>query len=51
MRIGRLADTISLVWPQALHDNTFFHATWLAAMIERRVRLSAATSPEGGPGR
>ena len=46
-RLGRLADTISLVWPQALHDNTFFHATWLAAMIERRVRLSAATSPEG----
>jgi uncharacterized protein YyaL (SSP411 family) len=50
-QLGRLADTISLVWPQALHDNTFFHATWLAAMIERRVRLSTATSPEGGPGR
>jgi len=50
-RLGRLADTISLVWPQALHDNTFFHATWLAAMIERRVRLSTATSPEGGPDR
>jgi uncharacterized protein YyaL (SSP411 family) len=50
-RLGRLADTISLVWPQALHDNTFFHATWLAAMIERRVRLYTATSPEGGPGR
>jgi uncharacterized protein YyaL (SSP411 family) len=46
-RLGRLADTISLVWPQALHDNTFFHATWLAAMIERRVRLSAMTSQEG----
>ena len=46
-RLGRLADTISLVWPQALHENTFFHATWLAAMIERRVRLSTAASPEG----
>jgi uncharacterized protein YyaL (SSP411 family) len=46
-RLGRLADTISLVWPKALHDNTFFHATWLAAMIERRVRLSAMTSQEG----
>ena len=45
-RLGRLADTISLVWPQALYDNTFFHATWLAAMIERRVRLSSVTSPE-----
>jgi hypothetical protein len=33
---------MSLVWPQALYDNTFFHATWLAAMIERRVRLSTA---------
>ena len=40
-RLGHLADTMSLVWPQALHDNTFFHATWLAAMIERRVRLSS----------
>jgi uncharacterized protein YyaL (SSP411 family) len=43
-RPGRLADTISLVWPQALYDNTFFHATWLAAMIERRVRLSSAAA-------
>jgi hypothetical protein len=41
-RLGHLADTMSLVWPQALYDNTFFHATWLAAMIERRVRLSTA---------
>jgi uncharacterized protein len=41
--LGRLADTLSLVWPQALYDNTFYHATWLAAMIERRARGMAAT--------
>lgn len=34
----RLADSASLVWPASLRENTFFHATWMAAMIERRVR-------------
>ena len=44
VQLGRLADTASLVWPQALHDNTFYHATWLAAMIERRSRSPSLSS-------
>ena len=49
VQLGRLADTASLVWPQALHDNTFYHATWLAAMIERRARRMAATGQQTAP--
>ena len=47
--LGRLADTRSLVWPQALYDNTFYHATWLAAMIERRARGMAAAREGATP--